>query len=171
MGDWKDDAISYLNDFGNNLGKKFGLDDKGDLDIEKELDREIGELKISDERKRDVDSQIEDIPEELEAYLSQDTELRKKRNPFLEKSLSVFNAIKEKNKGSNKYRKEYLAIEAFTLGTVLSFAGSVHPVARFIGAPLLIKVGYTNSDILQKVFSRDDIERYTHVKLEDAFKK
>mgnify|MGYP000935737313 CR=1 FL=1 len=173
MGDFKDDALSYLNDLGNNLGKKLGLDDIDDreVDIKKELDMEIDKLDITQEKKRKVETFVDDIDEDLEIYLSQDEEIKKGKNPFLNKTLQVWEIIKEKNSESNRYRKEYLAIQVFTLGTVLTFAGSVHPLAKFIGAPILVKVGYSNSNILKKVFSEKDLEKYMHIKLEDAFKK
>ncbi|MDY0097272.1 MAG: hypothetical protein RBS01_02900 [Candidatus Dojkabacteria bacterium] len=171
MGDFKDNALSYTNEFFNNLGKNLGLDDDGDLDIEKETDREIERLNISKESKEELDSFIDDIPEKIERYISEDKEIKERRNPFVEKTLTVWEYIKEKNNESNRYRKEYLAIQTFTLGTVLTFAGNVHPLAKFLGAPILVKVGYSNSNILKKVFSEKDLEKYMHIKLEDAFKK
>lgn len=171
MGDFKDDALSYLNDLGNNLGRKFGLDDNGYVDIQKATHMDIQRLNIPKESKDQLDAFIDDIPEKIERYISQDEEIKKGKNPFLERAISVYDIIKEKNSQSNKYRKEYFAIQAFTLGTILTFAGTVHPLAKYILGPIFVKVGYSNSEILKKVFSERDIERYTSVKLEDAFKK
>jgi hypothetical protein len=76
---------------------------------------------------------------------------------FFPESKSWKEVFKESAKASVEAHKEYFFIQVFAGGTVLYFT-SIDPILRTLG-PILMSVGHSNSKVLQKILSKDDLDR------------
>lgn len=76
---------------------------------------------------------------------------------FFPESKSWKDVFKESAKVSIEAHKEYFFIQVFAGGTVL-YVTSIDPILRSLG-PVLMRVGYRNSKVLQKVLSNEDLDR------------
>lgn len=76
---------------------------------------------------------------------------------FFPESKSWKDVFKESAKTSIEAHKEYFFIQVFAGGTVLYFT-SIDPILRTLG-PILMNVGHRNSKVLQKIVSKEDLDR------------
>ncbi|MDX9738936.1 MAG: hypothetical protein RBT33_01030 [Candidatus Dojkabacteria bacterium] len=65
--------------------------------------------------------------------------------------------FKESAKVSIEAHKEYFFIQVFAGGTILYFA-STDPILKNLG-PVLMRVGFQNSKLLQKMLTEEDLKR------------
>lgn len=76
---------------------------------------------------------------------------------FFPESKTWKEVFKESAKASVEAHKEYFFIQVFAGGTVLYFT-SIDPILRTLG-PILMNVGHSNSKVLQKIVSKEDLDR------------
>ena len=76
---------------------------------------------------------------------------------FFPESRSWKDVFKESARVSIEAHKEYFLIQVFAGGTIL-YVTSVDPILKSLG-PVLMKVGHRNSKVLQKILSKEDLER------------